>query len=154
MFIAIQEADFCQAELYQQLRRSSRDAGAIVTFTGLVRDHNPHGKINGLSLEHYPGMTEKALSSLVTGAITQFELTDAAAVHRVGRLHNDEQIVWVGCAALHRRAAFEGAMYIMDMLKQSVPLWKKEFVGEQGHWVAPKASDDAAALAWLSNKKE
>ena len=153
MFIAIQEADFCQARLYQQIRQTSHDAGAIVTFTGLVRDHNPQGKINGLSLEHYPGMTEKALEALVSQAIRQFDLVDAGAVHRVGRLHNEEQIVWVGSAAQHRRAAFDGAMYIMDMLKQSVPLWKKEFVGDQSHWVAPKSSDEAAAMSWLSDKK-
>ena len=97
-------------------------------------------------------MTEQALTNLVQEAITRFSLTSAGAVHRVGRLYNDEQIVWVGTAAPHRAAAFEGANFLMDMLKQSVPLWKKEFTRDNSRWVEVKASDDKAALAWLREK--
>ena len=157
MFALIGDADFDQQWLYNRLRQEASqkakgNVGAIVTFTGLVRDNNVDGNILGIELEHYPGMTEQALTDLVQEAITRFSLTSAGAVHRVGRLYNDEQIVWVGTAAPHRAAAFEGANYLMDMLKQSVPLWKKEFTRDDSRWVDVKASDDKAALAWLREK--
>ncbi|MBQ4830222.1 molybdenum cofactor biosynthesis protein MoaE [Alteromonas sp. MMG017] len=157
MFALIGDADFDQQWLYNRLRQEASqkakgNVGAIVTFTGLVRDNNVDGNILGIELEHYPGMTEQALTDLVQQAITRFSLTSAGAVHRVGRLYNDEQIVWVGAAAPHRAAAFEGANFLMDMLKQSVPLWKKEFTRDDSRWVEVKASDDKAALAWLREK--
>jgi molybdopterin synthase catalytic subunit len=157
MFALIGDADFDQQWLYNRLRQEASkkakgNVGAIVTFTGLVRDNNADGNILGIELEHYPGMTEQALTNLVQEAITRFSLTSAGAVHRVGRLYNDEQIVWVGTAAPHRAAAFEGANFLMDMLKQSVPLWKKEFTRDDSRWVDVKASDDKAALAWLREK--
>ncbi|WOI39227.1 molybdenum cofactor biosynthesis protein MoaE [Alteromonas sp. CI.11.F.A3] len=157
MFALIGDADFDQQWLYNRLRQEASqkakgNVGAIVTFTGLVRDNNADGNILGIELEHYPGMTEQALTDLVQQAITRFSLTSAGAVHRVGRLYNDEQIVWVGAAAPHRAAAFEGANFLMDMLKQSVPLWKKEFTRDDSRWVEVKASDDKAALAWLREK--
>ena len=157
MFALIGDADFDQQWLYNRLRQEASqkakgNVGAIVTFTGLVRDNNADGNILGIELEHYPGMTEQALTDLVQQAITRFSLTSAGAVHRVGRLYNDEQIVWVGTAAPHRAAAFEGANFLMDMLKQSVPLWKKEFTRDDSRWVEVKASDDKAALAWLREK--
>jgi molybdopterin synthase catalytic subunit len=157
MFALIGDADFDQQWLYNRLRQEASqkakgNVGAIVTFTGLVRDNNADGNILGIELEHYPGMTEQALTDLVQQAITRFSLTSAGAVHRVGRLYNDEQIVWVGTAAPHRAAAFEGANFLMDMLKQSVPLWKKEFTRDDSRWVDVKASDDKAALAWLREK--
>jgi len=123
--------------------------GAIVTFTGLVRDNNQSGRIEGIELEHYPEMTQAALEKLVQETSLRFSLRSAGVVHRVGRLLNDEQIVWVGCAAAHRQAAFDGATFLMDMLKQSVPLWKKELKQGESIWVKPKASDDDAALKWL-----
>ncbi|MDO6569216.1 molybdenum cofactor biosynthesis protein MoaE [Alteromonas sp. 1_MG-2023] len=157
MFALIGDADFDQQWLYNRLRQESSqkakgNVGAIVTFTGLVRDNNVDGNILGIELEHYPGMTEQALTDLVQQAITRFSLTSAGAVHRVGRLYNDEQIVWVGAAAPHRAAAFEAANFLMDMLKQSVPLWKKEFTRDDSRWVDVKASDDKAAMAWLREK--
>lgn len=157
MFALIGNADFDQQWLYNRLRQEASqkakgNVGAIVTLTGLVRDNNADGNILGIELEHYPGMTEQALTNLVQEAITRFSLTSAGAVHRVGRLYNDEQIVWVGTAAPHRAAAFEGANFLMDMLKQSVPLWKKEFTRDNSRWVEVKASDDKAALAWLREK--
>jgi molybdopterin synthase catalytic subunit len=157
MFAYIQQQDFDQGDLYAQLQLQTHattlgNTGAIVTFTGLVRDFNSAGDIDGIELEHYPGMTEKALSTLIDKAIDRFSLTNAGAVHRVGRIYNNEQIVWVGCAAAHRQAAFDGACYLMDMLKQSVPLWKKEFKGDRSTWVEAKGSDDAAALKWMSER--
>jgi len=154
MFVSIQEGDFSPHDLHQQLyslasQKNAGNTGAIVTFTGLVRDGNPSGKIEGIELEHYPGMTEKALKLLIQDATQRFSLNSAGAVHRVGRLYNNDQIVWVGCAAPHRRAAFDGACFIMDMLKQSVPLWKKEFVGDESTWVETKVSDEYAAMKWM-----
>ncbi|MBU2977139.1 molybdenum cofactor biosynthesis protein MoaE [Alteromonas sp. C1M14] len=134
---------------HEALQRAVPKAGAIVTFTGQVRDYNQQGPISGIHLEHYPGMTENALTKLVTQAIARFSLLDAHVVHRIGDINNYAPIVWVGTAASHRKAAFDGACYVMDLLKQSVPLWKKEYQGEQGVWVQTKASDDHAAMAWL-----
>ena len=157
MFALVQDADFDHGELYARLKqsadeRASGNTGAIVTFTGLVRDFNNAGDIDGIELEHYPGMTEKALMKLVEQAVVRFSLNSAGALHRVGRIHNNEQIVWVGAAAQHRPAAFDAASFLMDMLKQSVPLWKKEFKGDNSEWVAAKASDDKAALKWMLKK--
>ena len=157
MFALVQDADFDHGELYARLKqsadeRASGNTGAIVTFTGLVRDFNNAGDIDGIELEHYPGMTEKALMKLVEQAVVRFSLNSAGALHRVGRIYNNEQIVWVGAAAQHRQAAFDAASFLMDMLKQSVPLWKKEFKGECSQWVETKASDDKAALKWMTSK--
>ncbi|APD90186.1 hypothetical protein BM524_10490 [Alteromonas mediterranea] len=157
MFALVQDADFDHGELYARLKqsadeRASGNTGAIVTFTGLVRDFNNAGDIDGIELEHYPGMTEKALMKLVEQAVVRFSLNSAGALHRVGRIYNNEQIVWVGAAAQHRQAAFDAASFLMDMLKQSVPLWKKEFKGGNSEWVAAKASDDKAALKWMLKK--
>ena len=154
MFAFVSTDDFNQQNLFNRLQQEAQmegkgNIGAIVTFTGLVRDNNSSGHIKGIELEHYPGMTEKALLELVKQTINRFSLISAGAVHRVGRLYNSEQIVWVGCAAPHRAAAFEGASFLMDMLKQSVPLWKKEFTDDGAEWVKVKASDNKAAMSWM-----
>ncbi|RDV24476.1 molybdenum cofactor biosynthesis protein MoaE [Alteromonas aestuariivivens] len=151
MFSSVTCDDFDQASLYSRLQAEAvaGGAGAIVTFTGLVRDFNAHGRIEGIELEHYPEMTEQALRQLMENACARFSLTTVGIVHRVGKIANHEQIVWVGSAAPHRQAAFDGACYMMDTLKQAVPLWKKEFQSGHGKWVAAKASDERAALAWV-----
>ncbi len=154
MFAIVQQEDFSHDELYRKLSTNAQIAaqgntGAIVTFTGLVRDFNQQGDIEGIELEHYPGMTEAALMSLLEQASTRFTLNSAGVVHRVGRISNNEQIVWVGTAAPHRQAAFDSACFLMDMLKQSVPLWKKEYKGSESQWVSAKTSDDNAALKWM-----
>ncbi|GGW89664.1 molybdenum cofactor biosynthesis protein MoaE [Alteromonas halophila] len=150
MFTAICRSDFSHQALYDRLRQEAPagKAGAIVTFTGLVRDMNDDGAIGGIELEHYPGMTERVLDELASQAMSRFSLISAGIVHRVGRILNHEQIVWVGCVAAHRQAAFDGACFTMDILKQSVPLWKKELVGGTGKWVAAKHLDEAAAMRW------
>ncbi|MCU7555817.1 molybdenum cofactor biosynthesis protein MoaE [Alteromonas sp. ASW11-19] len=132
------------------------ETGAIVTFTGRVRDFNDTGALDGIELEHYPGMTENAMAKLLDEARERFSLIDAGVVHRVGHIANNEDIVWVGCAAMRRQAAFDAAAFIMDTLKQAVPLWKKEFATNgEGAWVKPKASDTQAAMQWLkSDDKE
>lgn len=159
MFARIVTNDFSQQGLYDELLAQAQQehagaVGAIVTFTGLVRDTNADGTIDGISLEHYPGMTEAALTQLAQDTMDKFALRNIGVVHRVGRLHNNEQIVWVGCCASHRKSAFDAACYLMDFLKKSVPLWKKEFAADGEYWVEVKASDEQAALAWLTPKEK
>lgn len=137
-------------ELHRDFVNRQKGAGAVVTFTGYVRDFNDSGQLDGLELEHYPGMTEKALESLVEDTMRRFECLDMEIVHRVGRIDNFNPIVWVATAALHRKSAFEAAMYTMDTLKQSVPLWKKEWQNGNATWVQAKASDNISAMRWLS----
>ena len=140
--ITIQEADFNQHELYESLRNDSA-IGAIVTFTGLVREFAGG---EPLSLEHYPGMTEKLLQNIINEASARWPIEAVEIVHRVGELAPTEQIVFVGVASAHRQAAFEACHYIIDLLKTRAPFWKKE-----GHtWVEAKESDTHAAAQWLS----
>ncbi|MEG3768589.1 molybdenum cofactor biosynthesis protein MoaE [Alteromonas sp. 14N.309.X.WAT.G.H12] len=154
MGASITQSPLAITDYHDRLQRAVPQAGAIVTFTGQVRDYNHQGPISGIHLEHYPGMTEKALWQLVTEAISRFALLDAHVVHRVGDIGNYEPIVWVGTAASHRKAAFDGACFVMDMLKQSVPLWKKEFQGDEAVWVKAKTSDDLAAMTWLKENNQ
>ncbi len=155
VFARVQSNDFSQQQLYDELAADSvlQGAGAIVTFTGLVRDFNAQGGIQGIELEYYPGMTESALEALLAQASQRFDIVDAGIGHRVGKLANHAQIVWVGTASQHREQAFLAATFIMDMLKQSVPIWKKEWQGDEACWVAAKADDDKAAMRWLSTEK-
>ena len=156
MFVRVSEADFSQQALYEEVCQHDKasQSGAVVTFTGRVRDYNASGAIDGIELEYYPGMTESALQRLLEQAIARFNLSNAGIVHRVGKLGNQEQIVWVGTCAAHRQDAFSAAGYIMDMLKQSVPIWKKEWQGDRAAWVAAKGSDNEAAMRWLTDEKE
>nr|WP_181405079.1 molybdenum cofactor biosynthesis protein MoaE [Aestuariibacter sp. GS-14] len=156
MFARVQTNDFSQQALYDELCGGavSQGAGAIVTFTGLVRDFNAQGGIQGIELEYYPGMTESALNALLTQASQRFDIVDAGIIHRVGKLANHAQIVWVGTASQHREQAFLAATFIMDMLKQSVPIWKKEWQGDQATWVVAKTNDDKAAMRWLSENQD
>ncbi|QJR82342.1 molybdenum cofactor biosynthesis protein MoaE [Alteromonas pelagimontana] len=155
MFVNVTFDNFNQQALYDELCSQAADKpfGAVVTFTGLVRDFNHSGSIEGIELEHYPGMTEAAMNRLAEQAIARFSLATAGIVHRVGKIANHEQIVWVGCAAIHRQAAFDGACFIMDVLKNTVPLWKKEYQNGQPAWVQAKESDERAATKWLQQQK-
>lgn len=139
--ITVQTDDFDLTTLYQQLRAHA-GIGAIVTFTGLVREFSGHSE--PLTLEHYPGMTEKSLHSLYQEACARWPIEEGVIVHRVGKLSPSEQIVFVGIASAHRAAAFEAAQFLMDQLKTKAPFWKKE--GDR--WVDAKASDQHAASTW------
>jgi molybdopterin synthase catalytic subunit len=156
MFARVSEADFSQQALFDELCQHDKasQSGAVVTFTGRVRDYNANGAIDGIELEYYPGMTEAALQRLLDEATTRFNLANAGIVHRVGRLENQAQIVWVGTCAAHRQDAFNGASYMMDMLKQSVPIWKKEWADGSPTWVAAKGTDSDAAMRWLTDDKD
>ncbi len=146
--ITVQQADFDHAAEYQALRQAAPGDGAIVTFTGIVRDMNAAGSVSQIRLEHYPGMTEKALAQLCVEARERWPLGQLRIIHRVGTLDADEQIVFVGVTSKHRRAAFLAAEFLMDCLKTRAPLWKQEVSAQGSQWVAAKRSDEEAARRW------
>lgn len=122
-------------------------AGAVVTFTGIVRDDT--GRMQALEIEHYPGMTERALSDFGARAAKRFDLADWLIIHRHGRLAVGEPIMMVATAARHRRAAFDAADYLMDWLKSRAPFWKREIGPDGGgDWVDAKDSDETALTRW------
>jgi len=150
--LSIQNEDFSIAEEYRQLRAQAGDAGAVVTFTGLVREmyqaEDQGSKIDSLFLEHYPGMTEKCLLEIIQQAETQWPLLAVRVIHRIGELKPGEQIVMVATASAHRHAAFDAAQYIMDFLKSKAPFWKRQSSGEDSHWVESRESDAEAIERW------
>ncbi len=121
-------------------------AGAIVTFTGLVRDNG--GSLSGMEIEHYPGMTETAIQSMMDQAAQRWSLTDALVIHRYGRLIPGEAIMMVATAAPHRAAAFAAAEFLMDYLKSRAPFWKKEISGSGADWVTATEDDEQALQRW------
>ncbi len=145
--IRIQEQDFCLNQEYERLA-DNLSAGAVVTFVGLVRDFNQGEDVAGLSLEHYPGMTEKSLLDIETQAKERWPLLDTQIIHRVGDLDLGDQIVFVGVSSAHRQAAFSACEFIMDYLKTQAPFWKKERTEAGSHWVDARESDDSAAKRW------
>ncbi|MDF2180470.1 molybdopterin synthase catalytic subunit MoaE [Neptuniibacter sp. CAU 1671] len=147
-YIAVQTEDFDLNQLYTGLRCASGANGAIVTFTGLVRELSNTTHLQALYLEHYPGMTEKALQSIVDQARERWPLGQVTLIHRVGRLALNEQIVFVGASSPHRADAFAAVEFMMDYLKQDAPFWKKEITSSGEHWVEQKTSDLAAAKRW------
>lgn len=152
--ISIQEADFDTAKEYQQLRADAPDIGAIATFTGLVRDFNRvdsapgDNKVEGLFLEHYPGMTEKSLETIIAQARERWQITNARIVHRIGALRPGDQIVFVGVNSAHRGDAFAACEFIMDFLKTQAPFWKKEQTDSGDRWVESRESDQQSAERW------
>ncbi len=123
-----------------------RRAGAMVTFTGLVRDNG--GALQAMEIEHYPGMTERAIAAMVDEAVTRWSLEDALVIHRYGRLGPQDQIMMVATAAPHRGDAFAAAEFLMDYLKSRAPFWKKELAADGSAWVAAKDEDEAALKRW------
>ena len=146
--IKVQSEDFNQQIEYDRLRDAS-STGAVVTFTGLVRDINAGEKISALTLEHYPAMTEKALSEIVEQAKLRWSIINVSVIHRVGELQLLDQIVFVGVASLHRGDAFAACEFIMDYLKTQAPFWKKEtnHLGET-YWVDARESDQNSLNKW------
>ena len=122
------------------------DVGTVVSFTGIVRDDT--GAMEALELEHYPGMTERAIAGIVDQAVERWSLSDVTVIHRHGRLVVGEQIMMVATAARHRVAAFEAAEFLMDYLKSRAPFWKKEHGPEGTSWVAAKDEDEDALKRW------
>lgn len=149
--IAVQTGDFDVGEQHRLMREKSDNVGAIATFTGLVREFYEPGAdtaVQTLTLEHYPGMTEKALSDIVAQARERWPLQACHVIHRVGELHSGEQIVFVGVAAAHRGDAFAAAEFIMDYLKTRAPFWKKQGTEQGSEWIESRDSDHEAAARW------
>lgn len=152
--IQVQTDDFDIAALYQALRQEAPNAGGVASFTGLVRefyepqDAGSKDAVRSLFLEHYPGMTEKALADIETQARSRWDVLACRVVHRVGELAAGEQIVYVGVASTHRGDAFAAAEFIMDYLKTRAPFWKKQLSGEQSEWIESRASDELARARW------
>ncbi|MGF1763409.1 molybdopterin synthase catalytic subunit MoaE [Aliivibrio kagoshimensis] len=145
--ISVQTEDFSLSHEYEQLAQGS-EAGAVVTFIGKVRDFNQGDSVQGLSLEHYPGMTEKALADIIEQARSRWPLLKVRVIHRVGDLELGDQIVFVGVSSAHRQAAFESCEFIMDFLKTKAPFWKKEQVNDSRRWVDAREADNKATERW------
>jgi molybdopterin synthase catalytic subunit len=147
-FIRIQEADFDLTTEVKALRKDDPRVGAIVTFVGTVRDMNDGSQVRGMTLEHYPGMTEKSLEEIITQARARWDLYKTLVIHRVGPLLPEDQIVLVAVTSAHRGEAFAACEFIMDYLKTAAPFWKKEATPEGGKWVDARVTDDTAMARW------
>lgn len=147
MRISVQEAPFDLGQEAADFAAGRADMGAIVTFTGVVRDL-PGDPLDVMEIEHYPGMTEAALSDMAQQAVTRFSLGDVLVIHRFGALKPGEMIMMVATAAPHRKDAFAGAEFLMDYLKSRAPFWKREVTAQGGDWVAAKDEDEAALDRW------
>ncbi|MBO9451029.1 molybdenum cofactor biosynthesis protein MoaE [Tropicibacter sp. R16_0] len=147
MKISVQQEPFDLGAEANAFAAGDTSNGAIVTFTGVVRDL-AHGDLDVMEIEHYPGMTEKALTKIASEAQERWSLGDVLVIHRHGRLAPGDQIMMVATAAPHRKDAFEAAEYLMDYLKSRAPFWKKEITGESADWVAAKDEDEDALTRW------
>jgi molybdopterin synthase catalytic subunit len=148
MSVSVQREDFDIAAEMARLAQSDPDIGAIVSFTGLVRQTTPGGAITTIELEHYPGMTEQALEEIVAEARARWPLQGVRVIHRHGELRPGERIVLVLTASRHRQAAFEAAEFLMDYLKTRAPFWKKETGVTGARWVDARDADTSAADRW------
>ncbi len=148
MRVSVQEEAFELGTEAEGFAQTNNSAGAIVTFTGIVRDA-PQGGLVAMEIEHYPGMTLKALNEIAQTAMERWSLADALVIHRYGRLAPGEQIMMVATAARHRKDAFEAAEYLMDYLKSRAPFWKKEILNDgAADWVAARDADEDALTRW------
>ncbi len=146
--IRVQREDFDAGREIARMRAGNPKIGAIASFIGIVRDVNDGDAVGELTLEHYPGMTEKALAQIVEEAKARWDIIDALVIHRVGTLKPTDQIVLVIVASAHRGDAFAACEFLMDYLKTQAPFWKKEWTTEGERWVDARASDDVAAGRW------
>ena len=145
--IVVGPQPFSVGEEYPWLAERDED-GAVVTFTGKVRNHNLGDSVKALTLEHYPGMTEKALAEIVDEARNRWPLGRVTVIHRIGELWPGDEIVFVGVTSAHRSSAFEAGQFIMDYLKTRAPFWKREATPEGDRWVEARESDRQAAKRW------
>lgn len=150
MAIRVQEAAFDPGRLLADFTGERRSTGGIATFLGLVRDEHAGQPILALTLEHYPGMTEKRLGAIEAEAHRRWPLQDSLIVHRVGRMLPGEPIVFVATASAHRAAALDACAFLIDWLKTDAPFWKYEETPAGGHWVEARASDSQARARWRS----
>ena len=148
MGVRVESADFDVAREIAALRANDARVGAVAVFIGTVRDVNDAATVSTMTLEHYPGMTEKALEAIVADARARFDILDALVIHRVGTLQPTDQIVLVAVTSAHRGDAFDACRFIMDYLKTRAPFWKKEQTADGARWVDARVSDGAAAARW------
>ena len=146
MRVVVQEAAFDLGAETTRFAATQSASGAVVTFSGLVRD--VAGGLTAMEIEHYPGMTERALTDIAAQAVARWALEDALVIHRHGTLRVGEQIMMVATAARHRKDAFEAAEFLMDYLKSRAPFWKREVTGDGETWVAARVEDEDALTRW------
>ncbi|MBT8522771.1 molybdopterin synthase catalytic subunit MoaE [Polynucleobacter paneuropaeus] len=146
--IRIQESDFNLSAEIANLRKGDRQVGAVVSFLGTVRDMNVGSEVHSMTLEYYPGMTEKALEAIVAQAKARWDIRNTLIIHRVGPLKPEDQIVLVVVTSAHRAEAFAACEFMMDYLKTAAPFWKKEETADGGRWVDARVADDAAMARW------
>ena len=150
--VRVQTDDFDVSAEMLTLRKRNPKIGAVASFVGVVRDLNDGDSVSTLTLEHYPGMTEKSLEAIVQQAKERWDIYDALIVHRVGTMRPLDQIVLVIVTSAHRGESFEACEFLMDYLKTRAPFWKKEVTPEGERWVDARSSDDVAAKRWEQAK--
>jgi len=150
MAVRVQTEDFDAGREIALLRQGNPQIGAVASFIGVVRDVNDGNAVADMTLEHYPGMTEKSIDAIIGEAKARWDVFDALVIHRIGRLKPLDQIVLVVVTGAHRGDAFAACEFIMDYLKTSAPFWKKEQTPQGARWVESRASDDLAAERWRS----
>jgi molybdopterin synthase catalytic subunit len=146
--VRIQTADFDVAAEIAALRGDDPGVGAVCSFIGTVRDRNDGSSVSAMELEHYPGMTEKAIEEMIDEALRRFDIRAARVIHRVGLLQLQDQIVLVVVTSSHRGESFRACEFLMDYLKTQAPFWKKESTPEGERWVDARVADDAALQRW------
>ncbi len=148
MPVRIQTEDFDLSQEIKQLRAGDARVGAVATFVGTVRDRNDGSDVAAMTLEHYPGMTEKSLEEIIEKAKARWDIFDVLIIHRVGPLNIEDQVVLTAVTSAHRGEAFAACEYVMDYLKTLAPFWKKEDTPEGARWVDARLSDDEALKKW------
>ena len=152
MTVRVQREDFNAGTEIESLRLAAAGVGAVVSFVGQVRDINDGASISTLTLEYYPGMTEKSLESIAEQAKQRWNILDTVIIHRYGELLPADQIVLVAVSGAHRKEAFAACEFIMDYLKTEAPFWKKEKTALGEHWVEARDSDDKARERWNTDQ--
>jgi molybdopterin synthase catalytic subunit len=148
MAVRIQAEDFDLGTETRALRAANPAVGALACFVGAVRDMNDGSSVSGMELEHYPGMTEKSIETIVEAARSRWNIIDALVIHRIGPLKPTDQIVLVAVTSSHRGDAFAACEFVMDYLKTAAPFWKKESTPQGARWVDARESDDKALARW------
>lgn len=146
--VSIQQDDFDVAAEIAALRLRDRGVGAVCSFIGTVRDRNDGANVSAMELEHYPGMTEKAIEGMIDQALARFDIRGVKVIHRIGKLAPLDQIVLVVVTSAHRGESFQACEFLMDYLKTQAPFWKKETTPSGDRWVDARVQDDAALARW------